>query len=518
MGRALRKEESEKCKELEQEVLALKSKCRETRTKLEAYEASAKEKAVDTIEDNKEDETTTETTQQQQQQQIEELQAQIEKLEETHITLTESNKKLYHESDKKTTKIAKLEKTIRERDAVIAEKEAKEKEEAENSIQSHHDRKLHIEGLKEEIVQLNSSIEKYKNENKQQSEELSEVRLKVLAKEQEVESTKRMMKETVMQVENKLIRKVDECNQLNEELSLLKGLSGELLTKFQVDYEIENLYEEMFKVCTRKSKPGSLGCAKETIVETEHLLETTRSEHGEVLQQKEEHIDQLQQDVLSKEEDEQRLQQEMLVLLGAVPLVPVKHSGEKASIGVAGGPALPPLKIVGPLIQKGAPALPGDDENVVDDMSVIHGLLYEMVTAVELGLSECQERIVETEQLLESTTLEHNEQLKRKEDDTNRLQHEVPASFYKRFSGAYITDKPLADVDEETATIEETSKSHENLSFFKRLSGGNTRKKASNESLAKKSSKESIKKSSKESIKKLSKEKVRRSGKDDEDA
>merc|ERR1712013_157297 len=113
-----------------------KSKYRETRTKLEAYETSAKEKAVDTIEDNKEDETTTETTQQQQQQQqLEEHQAQIEKLEETHITLTESNKKLYHESDKKTTKIAKLEKTIRERDAVIAEKEAKEKEEAENSIQ-----------------------------------------------------------------------------------------------------------------------------------------------------------------------------------------------------------------------------------------------------------------------------------------------------------------------------------------------------------------------------------------------
>ena len=76
----------------------------------------------------------------------------------------------------------------------------------------------------------------------------------------------------------------------------------------------------------------------------------------------------------------------MLVLLGAAPLVPVKHSGEKASIGVAGGPALPSLKIVGPLIQKGAPALPGDDENVVDDMSVIHGLLYEMVTAVELGV------------------------------------------------------------------------------------------------------------------------------------
>lgn len=44
------------------------------------------------------------------------------------------------------------------------------------------------------------------------------MRLKVLAKEQEVESTKRMMKETVMQVENKLIRKVDECNQLNEEV------------------------------------------------------------------------------------------------------------------------------------------------------------------------------------------------------------------------------------------------------------------------------------------------------------
>ena len=131
---------------------------------LQAYETSAKEKAVDTIEDNnKEEEITTETTttettqqqqQQQQQQQLEELQAQIEKLEETHTTLTESNKKLYHESDKKTTKIAKLEKTIRERDAVIAEKEAKEKEEAENSIQSHRDRKLHIEGLKEEIVQL----------------------------------------------------------------------------------------------------------------------------------------------------------------------------------------------------------------------------------------------------------------------------------------------------------------------------------------------------------------------------
>merc|ERR1712096_319399 len=92
--RAQRKEESEKCKSLEQQLQEANNRCEVTSGKLQEYEKLREILTTEGDEEGEEEETI--------QQQLVKLKTQIKNLQKTQVTLTETNKKLYHESDKKS--------------------------------------------------------------------------------------------------------------------------------------------------------------------------------------------------------------------------------------------------------------------------------------------------------------------------------------------------------------------------------------------------------------------------------